>query len=52
VRLFNPADAWLGWAFNQAINSLKSSAGIVFLAARTIEPVASGEIGTKSFNTS
>jgi hypothetical protein len=30
-----PADALLGSAFSQAINSAKSFAGIVFLAKRT-----------------
>src|SRR5215471_8729141 len=35
TSVFIPVDAWLGWAFNQAINSLRFCAGIVFLATRT-----------------
>jgi hypothetical protein len=47
-----PAEAVLGLAFNQAIKSGKSLAGIVFLAKRTYEPVTNGENGAKSFKTS
>jgi hypothetical protein len=45
-----PAEALLGFAFSQVINSLKSFAGIVFIAKRTNGLVANGEIGAKSFN--
>jgi hypothetical protein len=47
-----PADALLGLAFNQTINSLRSFAGIVFLAKRTHEYPVTGEIDAKSFKTS
>src|SRR5438132_6192711 len=46
------AEALLGLAFNQVINSFRSLAGIVFLATRTYGVVAKGEIGAKSFSTS
>ena len=48
----NPADAMLELAFNQAINSLRSFAGMVFLVKRTSDTMTSGEIGAKSFNKS
>jgi hypothetical protein len=47
-----PADARFGFAFNQAINSFRSFAGIVFFAKRTGEFVVNGKMGAKSFNTS
>jgi hypothetical protein len=46
------ADALLGLAFNQTVNSFKLLANTVFLAKRTFENVTTGEIGPKSFNTS
>jgi len=47
-----PADALSGLAFSQAINPFRSFAGMVFLANKTPGVVTSGEIGSKSFNTS
>ena len=47
-----PADALLGLAFSQAINSFRSFAGYGFPCKKNNGLVTSGEIGSKSFNTS
>jgi hypothetical protein len=52
LAIWIPAVALSGLALSQAINSLRSLAGTVFLAKRRYEVVATGEIGAKSFNTS
>jgi hypothetical protein len=47
-----PTEAFSGLALSQAINSIKSFGGMLFLAKRPIGMTVRGAIGTKSLSTS
>ena len=47
-----PRRALSGFAFSHAINSIKSFAGMAFLATITIGLLATSEMGSKSFKRS
>jgi len=47
-----PCVTFLGFAFNQTINSFKSCAGVVFFATISCGLLANKAMGSKSFTTS